>query len=325
MTTDDDVLEQVLRATGARAARLGARVQTLWSGYGEVRRVLLEGAPVPSVIVKRVQPPRAPAHRRGWNTQRSHLRKLRSYDVEMAWYRGFAARCDDLCRVPRALSCEGGDGRWTFVLEDLDAAGFALRRQELSVEEQHACLDWLASFHGRFMGEAPEGLWEVGTYWHLQTRPDELQVMRDARLRAAAPVLDRRLNAARFQTLVHGDAKVANFCFAADGRGVAAVDFQYVGGGVGIRDVAYFLGSCLDSNQCEARAEALLEHYLDRLGTALASHHPDLDAAAVAAEWRHLHPLAWADFHRFLDGWAPEHPKLHAYAHQMTDQALRML
>ena len=69
-----------------------------------------------------------------------------------------------------------------------------------------------------------------------------------------APELDRRLRAARFQTLVHGDAKPANFCFDARRGAVAAVDFQYVGGGCGMKDVAYLL-----SGEREDKADAWVE------------------------------------------------------------------
>ena len=117
---------------------------------------------------------------------------------------------------------------------------------------------WLAHFHATFMGETPDGLWEVGSYWHLDTRPDELEALDDVHLKQAAGEIDALLRAARFQTFVHGDAKLANFCFSEDGTQVAAVDFQYVGGGCGMKDVAYFIGSCLYEEDCERHEAALL-------------------------------------------------------------------
>ena len=77
------------------------------------------------------------------------------------------------------------------------------------------------------MGERGEGLWPQGTYWHLATRLDELAAIDDAEIRASAQALDAQLAAATFQTILHGDAKEANFCFTRDGRSAAAVDFQY--------------------------------------------------------------------------------------------------
>jgi hypothetical protein len=45
----------------------------------------------------------------------------------------------------------------------------------------------------------------------------------------------------------------------------------------------------------------------------------------VERAWRALYPAAWADFHRFLNGWAPDHWKLHGYTRRMTRQALDRL
>src|SRR6185295_4747476 len=123
---------------------------------------------------------------------------------------------------------------------DLDAAGYDQRVEEAPGTLLDAALAWLASFHARFLGETIDGLWPIGTYWHLGTRQAELAVTPDRALRDAAPQLAAQLEAARFQTLLHGDPKEANFCFTR-GSAVAAVDFQYTGRGCAMSDVAYLL------------------------------------------------------------------------------------
>jgi len=246
----------------------------------------------------------------------------------MAWYERFAGRLGPECRVPRAFGCHSDGEQWLFVLEDLDAAGYPARRHHLDGASLEQCLDWLGQFHATFVGVAPAGLWPTGTYWHLETRPDELRTMIDRRLQTAAAALDRRLREASFQSFVHGDAKVENFCFARAGalaKGVAAVDFQYVGGGVGVKDVAYFFSSIWGAAECQAHAAAALDYYFGRLGAALSGRFTPLAIEALEQEWRALYPLAWADFYRFLAGWAPGHGENHAYSERMLHQALDQL
>lgn len=311
-----------MRGPPSRLVR-GAPIQSLWSGYGELYRATLDGA---AVVVKHIAPPEAVAHPRGWGTDVGHARKLRSYAVETAWYAEWvptyaeALRPDG--RVPACLA-HGDDpsDRW-LVLEDLAADGYPVRTADPDPEQVQACLRWLARFHATFLGVAPEGLWPVGTYWHLDTRPDELAAMDDDALRAAAPVLDAKLSGARFRTLVHGDAKLANFLFSADGHRAAAVDFQYVGGGCGMKDVAYFLSSLSDVDAVEADEAGHLDAYFEALRAALPA---AADADAVEAEGRALYPVAWADFYRFLAGWSPGHWKIHDYSRRMTAEALKNL
>ncbi len=280
--------------TGASRAKLAEQVQPLWSGYGEIVRVALEGSERPTVIVKWVCPPAGVS-------RASHDRKCRSYAVETTWYANFAARCDDSCRVPKLLAKRVGpeaDER-ILVFEDLDAAGFDRRTHRPSDSQLRSCLTWLASFHARFVGVAPLGLWNTGTYWHLATRQEELHAIEGEALRRAAPILDRMLRGCTFRTLVHGDAKPANFCFSRREE-VAAVDFQYVGGGCGMKDVAYLL-----DGQDTAAETRLLEHYFQALRYALLIR-PDVDAEALEREWRALYPIALADYLRFLAGWAKD-------------------
>ncbi len=321
----EDFPEIIKQATGADAIELADVIQELWSGYGTIRRYRLLGCERPSVVVKHVHLADPAGHPRGWNTDFSHQRKLRSYRIESAWYADWSSRCDKTCRVPQCLALEQRDDETLMVLEDLDAAGFPARRECLTQEEVVTCLHWLANFHATFFGCSPEGLWAQGTYWHLATRPDELEALADLPLKLAAAAIDQQLRDCRYQTFVHGDAKLANFCFSTEGKGVAAVDFQYVGGGCGMKDVAYFIGSCLNEEDCERLESMLLDAYFAELKLALQRRQSSVDSDAVEAEWRTMFPFAWADFHRFLKGWSPGHWKINAYSEKMTREVVAEL
>ncbi len=320
-----DLEAVVLTASGAQMIVDTEVVQRLWSGYGQILRCVLAGGPVPSVIVKHVRFPSERDHPYGWTSDVSHERKLQSYRVESAWYERYAAKCPDTCRVPRCLALEPRADGALMVMEDLDASGFGDRRQHANDDEIDACLAWLASFHATFMEELPNGLWPTGTYWHLATRPDELAALDDGPLKAAASLIDEQLSVTPFQTFVHGDAKLANFCFSADGTTAAAVDFQYVGGGCGMKDVAYFISSCLDEDESETLAPGLLDRYFELLRNALVDAGNELDFAALEADWRALYPVAWTDFYRFLQGWSPGHWKLHRYSERLATEVLASL
>ena len=317
--------ETVLNATGAERIVTIELIQSLWSGYGEILRVGLQGAEIPSVILKYISFPVQVVHPRGWGTDFSHQRKITSYNVEMHWYRHWAERCDDLCRVPRCYAAFSDEQDHLIVLEDLDHSGYVARKNELSRQEVRVCLQWLANFHARFLEQKPEGLWDIGTYWHLKTRPDEYAAMPSSALKAAAAKIDARLNQCRFQTIVHGDAKVANFCFSEALDAVAVVDFQYVGGGCGMKDVAYFLGSCLTEKQCLAWEDSLLDEYFSFLQQALSRLGKPIDFVALRTEWLDLFPWAWTDFYRFLVGWMPDHRKINKYTEHLASKVLTSL
>ena len=314
---------ELLKATSASRYETVETIQSLWSGYGQIQRGKLIGAATESVILKHVKPPNTQSHPRGWNSNRSHERKLRSYEVETHWYQHYSARCDSLCRISRLICASQHDGEFLIALEDLDEAGFPVRKSTLSRSLIDACLRWLAEFHATFLGEQATGLWQTGTYWHLETRPDELAAIDDDDLKRAAPVIDAKLSNARYQTFVHGDAKLANFCFArdcstTDDPCVAAVDFQYVGGGCGMKDVAYFLGSCLRERELDQQAASLLDAYFSHLRGAINRRRPEVDASALVREWRELFHWAWTDFHRFLQGWSPGHWKTNSFSERIA-------
>ena len=318
--------EQELKSVVCRIMHAGSviavePVQLLWSGYGQIVRMRLAGsATASSVIVKQISPPQAGVSNvRGWSGDVSHTRKLHSYEVEMNWYRDWSSRCDQHCRVPECYAVDSAHGQCVIVLEDLDASGFPHRCGRLKPRQFDACLRWLANFHATFLNDRPVGLWETGTYWHLETRPEEFAVMPSGPLKDAAAKIDERLSACRFKSLVHSDAKVANFCFGESEDQVAAVDFQYVGGGCGMKDLAYFMGSCLSDQECQRREDECLSVYFDELRRRVESSL----AESVEQEWRELFPWAWADFHRFLCGWCATHPKLTGYSRQMVERVIR--
>lgn len=313
---DNAVARWVCETTGARDVLGTEPIQTLWSGYGTIVRCRLAGATVPAVVLKQVQWPTSAAHPRGWATDRSHARKVRSYGIEVAWYTQHAERCPEGCRVPRCFGATATDDGVLLALEDLDAAGFS-RRASLEEADLLGCLTWLARFHAAFLGREPTELWPEGTYWHLDTRPDEWEALPDGALKASAESLASRLREAPFSTFVHGDAKLANFCFGAPGV-VAAVDFQYVGGGCGMKDVAYFISSCVSERNADAVVPGMLDHYFAELRAAVSG----VDADALEASWRALYPVAWTDFYRFLQGWSPGHPKIHRYSERLAREVL---
>lgn len=288
-------LDWIAESVGARSARRVETIQSLWGGYGELVRVELSGAASRTAIVKWAHPPRDA------RIDASFERKCRSYDVEIAFYRAIAPRCDDECRVAKLLAARALTDRreWLLVLEDLDAAGYDKRVDEAFGPYLDAAIAWLAAFHARFLGEQFTGVWDVGTYWHLATRQEELAAIDDRALREAAPHIAARLASARFQTLLHGDPKEANFCFTRSGA-AAAVDFQYTGRGCAMSDLAYLLHGRSDE-PAGGIDDARLDYYFGHLRRALAGR--AIDADAVEAEWRALYPVARLDFARFLAGW----------------------
>lgn len=315
----------IRKATGATNIIEQESLQTLWSGYGHIIRVGLEQASRNSVVVKLIQPPNNKQHPRHWNTDLSHKRKLKSYQVEIAWYQHWSHYCQQACRVPQCLAVDTMDHTILIVLEDLDDAGYFIRKHAVTWEEIKTCLKWLANFHATFMGEQPKNLWKTGTYWHLATRPDELKVLDDEDLKKAAPLIDLKLKQSQFQTFVHGDAKLANFCFSNDPTSVAAVDFQYVGAGCGMKDVAYFIGSCLTEDECEQLEDDILEVYFECLKEALLQQQKNVPMDALEQEWRSLYPVAWTDFHRFIKGWSPDHWKINSYSEKVSRKVVRQL
>ena len=133
------------------------------------------------------------------------------------------------------------------------------------------------------------------------------------RLRSAAEALHARLepghprNKAAFFTILHGDMKGANIalrppdsqCGESDsGPGVAVMDFQWAGGGLGCRDLAYFMISAVAPAALERHDELLRAYYQTRkMHTRKGA--PFMKYAAFVE----CYEAAFCDFMRWLAGY----------------------
>ncbi len=319
---DFNTKERILQATDATDIKKTRLIQRLWNNYGELLRVYLKGGETQSVILKHIKIPSVHFHPTGFGTELSKQRKINSYRVETNWYENYnhINLADGGSPTARRLASFQKDGEIFILLEDLDALGYGRRLSRPGLGPTKLGLSWLASFHAKFLQSEHAGLWDNGTYWHLETRPDELEALRDPQLKLMAPLIDSRLKTAKHQTLVHGDAKLANFCFSQDLSRVAAVDFQYVGKGCGMKDVAYYIGSCLSEDQSEKLEADLLAFYFGELSRNVKD--PGIDTAELEDEWRALYPVAMADFHRFMKGWSPLHWIGSSYSKKVTKRVM---
>lgn len=316
--------EYLLKITASTDCEEIEIIQSLWSGYGRISRYRLTNSSMNTVVVKFISLSQVKKHPRGWNSNLGHQRKVQSYQVETYWYEKYSQECKAESYIPKLIGSYSEEKNQWIILEDLNTH-YPLRKYDISLEEVKVCLKWLAHFHATFVHREPQGLWPIGTYWHLATRPNELEKVEHKELKSKAGQIDKLLNDCAFKTIVHGDAKLANFCFSADGGKVAAVDFQYVGGGCGMKDVAYFLGSCLSSNDCARYEEELLNYYFSELDNALTSKDSKIDFNNLEQEWRSMYPVACTDFTRFMLGWMPTHQKINKYNLRMVNEVLENL
>jgi fructose-1,6-bisphosphatase/inositol monophosphatase family enzyme len=287
-------------------------IQTLWSGYGQLIRVTTNLKERPSFIVKNINIESSDIkHPKGKLTEESHRRKVISYENERYWYKRYAGSVNEMgCKIPYYLNKKNQTKRSYLILEDLQVIGFDQELARPNRQQIKACIAWLASFHGYFLDDRDQSLWDQGSYWFLDTRIDEWENIPDGPTKQLAALLDKRLKLAKYQTIIHGDAKLANFLYSDQSHSVAAFDFQYTGHGVGVIDLAYFFSSLPIESKFDRFENDLLDFYFDQLEQSLIKHSKHHHFQAIEQEWRELYLIAWADFIRFLKGWGPGHWKL---------------
>ncbi|KAL3772700.1 hypothetical protein ACHAW5_002675 [Stephanodiscus triporus] len=299
----------------------------LWAGMGHVYEVSIDvpGRRRRRFIVKRVTPP--PRKRRDAGDQR----KATSYAVEANFYEHLAPALiyDRGLTMPVPYHVEKNDDddddRVTICMSVLDGSP-ARRNLRDDDDGVQSVLSWLATLHASTWSSCVDlddmirrGLIQpVGSYWHLDTRPNEHASMSnrgwEGRLKLAARAIHERLRRDGMQCCVHGDAKDANMLFLdhddddEGGGGVGKVgmyDFQYCGRAPPSVDLAYFfcvaVGDTSDDYRGYTRRyhEQLvrkLENDMGRGGDHRARP-PTLDELEDSVA------LALCDFQRFLCGW----------------------
>jgi len=89
-----------------------------------------------------------------------------------------------------------------------------------------------------------------------------------------------------------------------------------VGGGCGMKDVAYLLqGNAQTSHQ-----SAYLDIYFEALRSAAPA---GVSFDELESEWRTLYPWAVADFQRFLAGWSPSWRSASSHELRLTDAVIQ--
>lgn len=200
-----------------------------------------------------------------------------------------------------------------------------------SAMHARAVLKWLANFHATYWRIKPaavvapplkvenpneaEGVWEQGGYWYLDTRSEEMESLMSGAdhypylipfVEYVAEKLRGREGAVGV-TLIHGDCKAANIVFnsksiaGSEEVKCALYDFQYVGLGFGVQDLAYFIGTSVDRRQLQ-NEEELLRFYYDELMAALGRkgvEENEYTWEVMMEQWE----WALVDWMRFMAGW----------------------
>ena len=238
-------------------------------------------------------------------------RKADSYQCEANFYQHVVPQLRDEHGVdlPETYHVERTEKEVLIVMSFVET----IRSAYLNTSRTKLVLSWLARFHAATWGAKSaelvqtHGLQALGTYWHLETRPDEHASMsnkgREGRLKKAARAIHERLQRDPCQSLVHGDVKEANLLFVhrninnKQDEGAVLCDFQYCGQGTPAQDLAYFFCSSVDD--LENSEEEYLEFYVARLSEFL----PNKAMAPTVSSMRDSLEWAYCDFARFMAGW----------------------
>ena len=295
-------LTAVLNEAGFDGRLLGLEPEVVGTGQvGENVRCHLawDGDPghderPPSVVIKLAS---------SNETSRAAAEATRTYIREVGFYRDLAP--DVAIRVPRAyhVSEDRGANRFVLVMEDVRPAEAGDQLAGCSPERAALAIEAAAALHGSTWGRTDLARldWvDESTPTRRRERAELIRVLfprfvetyRDRLgeddLDVGRALIDRyaewQETRVEPQCVVHGDYRLDNLLF---GMGPPApdlvtVDWQTVGLGPALSDVAYFLSGSLERQELRRREPELLDRY--RRG--LAGHGVELSAAEIERNYR---------------------------------------
>ena len=196
------------------------------------------------------------------------------------------------------------DSRFSLLLNDFSEDAGWHQVVQTDLVQTRATLQALARMHAFFwLGDKTEALasslWPIATYWDQAKQPAdqanrlstlfarfvadfgdpgvaEAAKRKDygALLALHAERLEKEVHQGEKQTIIHGDAKSANFFYKTGSSGeegleVGVIDFQWTGRGLCATDVAYAMWACPQSEVLD-QEQQLLEFYHGQLAQELA-------------------------------------------------------
>ncbi len=275
-------------------------IQDLWKGYGQVYRYENEAN---HRVIKHYhwsQLPRAKTPAEAFAIER----KITSFKNEVAWYAEKPLGAS-FQAFPATYGHAVGKDEIVLVMQDIGSLGYDCHRSTIPPTEISNTLKLLAQLHAAGLQAPLPQQW--GGYWHLATRPYEWENMPSGPIKRHAKPLQQTLQNCPYITVLHGDAKPANYGVHQTTGAVVAYDFQYWGRGVGSQDVACYLFGVASNAESWNYYTA---RYFEFLDNALEAH-PQKEQVITA--WRALMPICRLDYYRFLLGWNPQHKKLANY------------
>lgn len=288
-------------------------IQGVWGGFGQVFSAIWKGQPV---VVKHY----------AWHNpdeiedpiqKEGLLRKINSYNNELAFYNSHFQKG---AKAAQLLGLNRTETSMMLILDDGKSliSEASHRLNEVGIA---SILQMLAELHASTLLEA----WGTeGNYWHYGTRKAEWHRIRHPWLKSNAGLINQKLQAAKYTCLIHGDSKPSNYLTSNEPNKIVALDFQYFGKGIGVMDLVCFCSGVIPENDL-AGFHVYLTQYFAYLEAALEGVNSPHSYQKIKEEWASLIPLVWADYARFLEGWAPGSFKLGKLVDLMVARAQELL